>query len=264
MKQQYLKNFLAAISLTMTASFAWGLAPGFAGFLIAAALTGVQASAMLYMPSKLKDAISAENGLGITVYGLTIVSALLLSVVASVATLSAGDSDGSALRQKRASLQQRIDVFIEHDRVTQAGQLQEQLDSLPVPSVTPLQEFGGRVQTVTGIEGNTVINTVIVGIGLLLDLTVLLMGVNLVPSPELQNRSLSGAGVQPEQVNQEAEAIRQVPPSPEVLAVFQAISDGVIHAPTVRSVRELLKCSQRQAQLVAANCRQIEKQLPLI
>ena len=149
--QKHIRNGLATISFCMTGLFGFSLANGFPAFLFAVSMVLIQAGALLYMPEKFIQAKDNDSGVGMALYGGAVVTALLLSVTASVATLSSSYDKSVTAITERATLQAAIDGYIAAGFITKALTVKEQLEVLPEIEVTPLTSSAYRVEAATGI-----------------------------------------------------------------------------------------------------------------
>ena len=256
--QKHIHHGLALVSFGMTGLFGFSLASGLAALLFAVSLVLIQASSLLFMPERFRQAKQKDSGIEMLLYGGVIVSALLLSMVASVATLS-GSYEQSALSQaERASLQKAMDGYIEAGYITRGLAVREQLEALPEPEVTPLSSAAARVEAVTGVEGSLLVTAFITLLAFLLDLSVILLNRNTVTQTSNKRYAVTEASNTESHytVTDEPPALAQT--TPEVRAVVEALNDGLIKKPSVREIRQLLRCSQNHAALIARNCRQLE------
>ena len=280
--QKHIHHGLALVSFGMTGLFGFSLASGLAALLFAVSLVLIQASSLLFMPERFRQAKQKDSGIEMLLYGGVIVSALLLSMVASVATLS-GSYEQSALSQaERASLQKAMDGYIEAGYITKGLAVHDQLEALPEIEVTPLSSAAARVEAVTGVEGSLLVTAFITLLAFLLDLSVILLNRHTVTQtsnkryavtePVTEASNTESTDIQPsanlqkvtEASNTESHyTVTDEPPAlaqttPEVRAVVEALNDGLIKKPSVREIRQLLRCSQNHAALIARNCRQLE------
>lgn len=267
--QKHIHHGLSLVSFGMTGLFGFSLASGLAALLFAASLVLIQAAALLFMPERFRQARQKDSGLEMLLYGGVIVSALLLSMVASVATLSGSYEQSASAQSERAALQKAMDGYIKAGYVTKGLAVRDQLEALPDIEVTPLASAAARVEAVTGIEGALLVTVFITLLAFLLDLSVILLnshsvtkssntryavteGSNTLTFPEIQDKY---------QTASECYAVTNETPAqttPEVRAVVEALNDGLIKKPSVREIRQLLRCSQNQAAQIARNCRQLE------
>lgn len=243
--QKHIHHSLALLSFAMTGLFGFSLASGVTALLFALSMVLIQAGALLYLPGLFMMARQRDSGFLMLLYGGSVVTALLLSVTASVATLS-GSYDQTAMAMKeRATLQQAIDGYMEAGYVTKGLAVREQLEALPVPEVTPLASAALRVESATGIDGTVLVTGFITVLAFMLDLFVILLHRPVTAVTRNSNRPVFDQ-IEPEVI------------SPEVMTVLTAMDDGVIQRPSVREIRQLLRCSQQQAALIARNCRELE------
>ncbi len=251
---KHTRNGLATISFTMTGLFGLSLASGFTGILFAISMVLIQAGALIHMPEKFNQAKDKNSGLEMMVYGGTIIIALLLSVTASVATLSSNFEQSVANMTERETLQSAIDGYMEAGYITKALAVKKELEVLPDVEITPLSSAARQVEKATSWQGSSIITGFITTLAFMLDLFVILLTSNgqsnvTVVTPEKippdQNSSVS---------NQQQEVVV----TPDVQAVFNAMNDGIIKRLSVREVRQLLRCSQADAMNIARTCRQLE------
>ncbi len=266
--QKHIHHGLALVSFSMTGLFGFSLSNGVTALLFAVSMVLIQAGALLYMPEKFMQAKQKYSGFEMALYGGAVVTALLLSVTASVATLSGSYDQTATAMKERATLQSAIDGYIDAGYITKALTVQEQLEALPEIEITPLASAAVRVEAATGIHGATLVTGFITALAFMLDLFVILLRSNIVTIPVTQlsngvtiNDSVvtqaSNAPVTPDiQLNQPVTLSDNV--TPEVQAVLSAMNEGLIQKPSVREIRQLLRCSQNQAALIARNCRQLE------
>lgn len=262
---KHIRNGLASVSFVMTGLFGFSLATGFTGVLFAISMVLIQAAALLHLPGKLQQARDKDSGAEMALYGASIVTALLLSVTASVATLSGSYEQAAMAVAEYNTLQTAVDGYMEAGFITRALEVKQELDALPQPEVTPLIAAANRVTAFTGWEGSQLVTGFIAALALMLDLFVILLtsnGVTVVtqaPIMDKQPQPESQASHQaPPQVHIAPEVQPQLHITPEVQAVVNAINDGLIRKPSVREVRELLRCSQSDAMNIARTCRQLE------
>ena len=234
---KHLHSSLAAISFTMTGLFGFSLADGFTAVLFAASMVLIQAVALLHIPGLFMKAKQSDNGLLMALYGSSIALALLLSVMASVATLSGSFETMSSERKQRDTIQAAVDGYMDAGYITKALTLKE---TLPELTESPLAAAAFRVQQTTGINGETLITGFIVSLALLLDLFIIF------------TRPQSESHVTPHESKPVATLDN------DVTQVIQAIQQGEIQKPTVREVRQLLGCAQNHAAHIARTCRQLE------
>lgn len=261
--QKHIRNGLASVSFAMTGLFGFSLASGITAFLFAISMVLIQAAALLHLPARLAQAKDKDSGAEMALYGLAIVTALLLSVTASVATLSGSYEQAAMAAAEYNTLQTAVDGYMEAGYITRALEVKQQLEALPVPEVTPLVSAANRVTELTGWNGTTLITVFISALALMLDLLVILLssnagtGVTQALVMEKQQQPVESATVQPIPEPQ-LPPQQQISITPEVQTVFNAINDGLIRKPSVREVRELLRCSQSDAMNIARTCRQLE------
>ncbi len=274
--QKHIHHGLALVSFSMTGLFGFSLAAGVTALLFAVSLVLIQAAALLFMPARFRQAQQRDSGLEMALYGGVIVAALLLSMTASVATLSGSYEQSASVMAGRASLQKAMDGYIEAGYITKGLAVREQLEALPEVEVTPLASAANRIEATTGIEGSLLVTAFITLLAFLLDLSVILLNGHSVtknsndtyqPRYAVTEQSNDRYAVT-ESSNSEIEeryavteesvtpALTQT--TPEVRAVVEALNDGIIKKPSVREIRQLLRCSQNQAALIARNCRQLE------
>ena len=110
----------------------------FTALLFAISLVLIQAAALLHIPPLFIRAREQDNGLLMALYGGSVVMALLLSVMASIATLSGSFEAESAAREERKTLQAAIDGYMDAGYVTKALSVKADLDQLPEVQVSPL------------------------------------------------------------------------------------------------------------------------------
>ena len=264
--QKHIHNSLALVSFGMTGLFGFSLASGVTALLFALSLVLIQAAALLFMPARFMQAKQKDSGLELLLYGGVIVSALLLSMVASVATLSGSYEQSASAMAEKASLQKAMDGYIEAGYITKGLAVREQLEALPDAEVTPLASAANRIEAATGIEGAALVTAFITLLAFLLDLSVILLNGHSVTK---SSNGVTRYAVTEEQDDIEGSNDRYsvieepVTPAltqttPEVRAVFEALNDGIIKKPSVREIRQLLRCSQNHAAQIARNCRQLE------
>ncbi len=255
--QKHIHHGLALVSFSMTGLFGFSLASGFPAFLFAVSMVLIQAGALLYMPEKFMQAKQKDSGLEMALYGGAVVIALLLSVTASVATLSGSYDQTASSMKERATLQNAIDGYMEAGYITKALTIQQQLEALPEIEITPLASAAVRVEAVTGIDGAVLVTSFITALALMLDVFVILLRSHAVTIPVTPVTQASYAPVTPDVQAVPAVTLSGIV-TPEVQAVLSAMNDGLIQKPSVREIRQLLRCSQNQAALIARNCRQLE------
>lgn len=253
-----LRSVLLVITLGMTAQFGIGLSAGVTGFVFALVLVTIQAAALLHLPDKLQTAKENHSLLGVCLYGGSIVTALLVSVTASVATLSAYEDAALQSHQKRIALEQAVTGYMEAGYVTKALTVQEDLDALPISQPTGLQSAAQRLETLTGVDGMVTISIFVIMLALMLDGYVLMLREPVTPVTETVT--------QPETDTMRVDKVSQPPlPAPQLPAelqdVFVAVQAGQIESASVRNVRQLLSCSQQRAVEIARLCRQAQLEL---
>lgn len=249
--QKHIRNGLASVSFCMTGLFGFSLASGFTALLFAISMILIQAGALLYMPERFIEAKDKDSGIAMSLYGGAVITALLLSVTASVATLSGSYDKAATAITERETLQTAIDGYIEAGYITKALSVKSQLEALPELEVTPLASAANRIEAITGVSGYTLVTGFITSLALMLDLFVILLTSNTVTPV---TSVVTGYEEQSETI------VTSVAPmvSPEVKAVLSAMDNGVIKKPTVREVRDLLRCSQAEAMNIARTCKQLE------
>lgn len=260
--QKHIHHGLALVSFSMTGLFGFSLSNGVTALLFAVSMVLIQAGALLYMPERFMQAKQKDSGIEMALYGGTVIAALLLSITASVATLSGSYDLSASSMKEHTTLQGAIDGYMEAGYITKALEVKQELDAMPGPDISPLISTANRVTTVTGWEGSHLVTGFIATLAFMLDLFVILLASNAVttvttvtqapvtekkPQPEEQSSYQPQSHVQP-----------QYQITPEVQAVFTAINDGLIRKPFVREVRDLLRCSQADAMNIAKTCRQLE------
>ena len=274
--QKHIHHGLSLVSFSMTGLFGWSLSYGVTALLFAVSLVLIQAGALLFMPARFMQAKQQDSGLGMALYGGVIVAALALSVIASVATLSSSYDQSAQAMTERASLQKAMDGYLEAGYITKGLAVRKQLESLPEVEVTPLASAANRVEVATGVEGALLVTVFITLLAFLLDLSVILLNGHSVTVQSNARYAVTGQSNSVTQESNERYAVTEachsdsvteatVSPAitmdkatPEVLAVVEALNDGLIKKPSVREIRQLLRCSQNQAALIARNCRQLE------
>ncbi len=274
--QKHLHHGLALVSFGMTGMFGFSLASGVTALLFAVSMVMIQSSALLFMPERFQEAKKKDSGTEMALYGGVIVSALLLSMVASVATLSGSYEKSASDRAERESLQAAVDGYIEAGFITKGLAVREQIEALPELEVTPLASAADRVEAITGVSGAILVTTFITLLAFLLDLSVILTSSHAVTKNSNARYSVTeavtersneeyevkqpvldvGNNVSDCPVTDESPVLEQA--TPEVMAVVNALNEGVIKKPSVREIRQLLRCSQNHAAHIARNCRQLE------
>ena len=248
--QKHLRNTLLTVTLVMTGCFGWSLAPGYQGALFAITLVAMQGAALLHLPAMFQEEKGKDSGLGMLVYGGCIVAVIAVSIIASVATLAAAEDQDMQVRQQRETLQQAINGYMERDYVTRALEVQKELDALPVIEPTGLHSAALRVEQVTSLPGVTVVNAFIILLALMLDGFVILLSGNTTVTPVNK--------IAPELHEITDEQPVTITVTPEVQSVIEALDNGKIERLSVRQVRDLLKCSQRDAMTITRTCKQLE------
>ena len=249
--KKHIRGGLACVSFAMTGAFGFSLSSGVTALLFSVSMVLIQMAALLHLPEKFLQAKSEDCGVSMALYGGAIVGALLLSVTASVATLSGSyERDAQAMREHE-TLQAAVDGYLEAGYITRSLEVQKQLEALPEIEVTPLMAAANRIEALTGIDGASLVSGFISTLALMLDGFVILLAGNAV-TPLV-------TPVTHYPVTQESHATEPLPP--EVQTVLQAMDDGLITKPSVREVRELLRCSQSHAIRVSQLCRQLELSL---
>ena len=258
--QKHIHHGLALVSFGMTAIFGFSLASGFTALLFALSMVLIQAGALLYLPERFMQAKAKDSGLEMVLYGGVILLALLLSVTASVATLSGSYERSESTLKERATLQAAVDGYIEAGYITKAMTVRQELEALPETEAYPLAVAALRIESITGFNGGSLVTGFITTLALLLDLFVVLLrgqtaAQDLPKSRDKSEHSESEAVTAPsnEPVTLPSQRI-----TPEVQAVLSAMNDGLIKKPSVREIRQLLRCSQNHAAQIARNCRQLE------
>ena len=250
--QKHTRNSLSLISFTMTAIFGWSLASGFTALLFAISMVLIQAAALLHIPPLFLKVKEQDNGLLMALYGGAVVMALLLSVMASIATLSGSFESEAAAREEQKTLQAAIDGYMEAGYITKGLAVKEQLDQLPQLEVSPLAAAAIRIEDTTGIQGETLVTGFITSLAVMLDLFIVMLSGSLSASSQTV---ISHSQSQPEpQAQPEPHTFMQ----PEVVTVVDALNNGEIKRLSVREVRSLLRCSQAHAATIARTCRQLE------
>lgn len=269
--QKHIHSGLALVSFGMTGLFGFSLASGVTALLFAVSMVLIQAAALLFMPARFMQAKQNDSGLEMILYGGVIGSALLLSITASVATLSGSYEQSASIMAERASLQKAMDGYIEAGYITKGLTVRKQIEALPDFEVSPLASAVNRVEGVTGIHGGSLVTAFITLLALLLDLSVILLnrqGVTIIsnsvtkasyavtePDNPVTHSSNSRYSVAEEPITP---AIAIDKATSELQTVVEALNNGLIKKPSVREIRQLLRCSQNQAALIARNCRQLE------
>ena len=277
--QKHIHHGLALVSFGMTGAFGFSLASGLTAVLFALSMVLIQAGALLYLPERFMEAKVKDSGLEMALYGGVIVLALLLSVTASVATLSGSYEHSETALKERTTLQAAIDGYIEAGYITKAMAVRQELAALPESEAYPLASAALRVESVTGINGSSLVTGFITTLALLLDLFVVLLrghGVtgrshapvtavtrdsNALVTPVTEESNEPVTSVTEESngiVTEESPAEPEPQTTPEVRAVLMAMNNGVIKKASVREIRQLLRCSQHHAAQIARNCRQLE------
>ena len=264
--QSRIRNVLLAITLGMTAVFGWELAEDFTGFMFAVTLVAFQAAALLHLPAMVKDAKQRESDIELLLYGGSIALAILVSITASVATLSSAED--AALRdiRKHSTLEQAIDVYLTEGYATRAREAQAELDSLPVILPTGLQSTALRIEAITGIDGMKIISVFIVLIALMLDGFVLILGSNhqshsvtiteTRPEQDYSTLEQSSFAFDDSQKRYDVSVERKPGWPPEVHIVIRAHQSGELPKLTVSQIRDFLGCAQSKAQVVARICKE--------
>lgn len=266
--QKHVQHGLALVSFSMTGLFGCSLATGVTALLFAGSMVLIQAAALLFLPEPFRQAKRKDSGLAMALYGGVMVAALLLSMTASVATLSGSYEQSASAMAERASLQKAMDGYIDAGYITKGLSVRKQLDALPDVEVSPLASAANRVEAMTGIHGPSLITGFITLLALLLDVSIILLNRPVIsnsvtqasyavtePDNPVTHGRNSGYSVTEEPVTP---ALTVANVTPEIRAVIDALNDGLINKPSVREIRQLLRCSQNQAALIARNCRQLE------
>ncbi len=269
--QKHLRHTLSLVTLAMTALFGWSLASGLAALLFAVSMVGIQAAALLFLPEKFLLAKRADNFPVMVLHGAVIVAAVLVSVSASIATLSGAEDVAMSSRQERETLKTAIDGYMSAGYITKALEVKTELESLPEPVPSELNSAAVRLEKLTGVSGVVLVNGFIALLALLLDVTVVLLAATPATNatftmgmPEKNNSHTVTLNENPlhalktEAVPVMAEPKPQEAVPGEVQAVLSAMQSGKINKPTVRQVRDLLRCSQADAINIARACRQLE------
>ncbi|WP_420588221.1 hypothetical protein [Bacterioplanoides sp.] len=203
--QKHIHHGLALVSFGMTGLFGFSLASGVTALLFAVSMVLIQAAALLFMPERFIEAKNRDSGGEMALYGGVIVAALLLSMVASVATLSGSYEKSASARAERASLQAAMDGYIESGYITKGLEVRKQIEMLPEFDVTPLASAAERVEVVTGISGSILVTAFITLLAFLLDLAVMLTNSHAVTRNSNVRYSV------PEPVTQDSNAHYSVP-----------------------------------------------------
>jgi len=274
--QKHIHHGLALVSFGMTGLFGFSLASGVTALLFAVSMVLIQSAALLFMPERFQDAKKKDSGAEMALYGGVIVSALLLSMTASVATLSGSYGQSASAMAERASLQKAMDGYIKAGYITKGLAVRDQIEALPELEVTPLASAAEQVESVTGVSGEALVTIFITLLAFLLDLAVILTNSHSVtknsnerysiadPVTEASNERYSVADPVTEASTRESgyscadEGTVLEQATPEVRAAVAALNNGVIKKPSVREIRQLLRCSQNHAAQIARNCRQLE------
>ena len=187
---------LINLSLLATFLFLMGLGSGFSAALFAAGGVLIQLSALLYLPSLVRESWSNGRALLSIVSAIMLAMVLLISVAGSVSILS-GLSDSSVMAAgERARIQKLIeskqtaaDEYIALQRMRQALPILEEVEAhnkelgeLPAPS-----GFYLAAERVSGKNAQLLITVLIVILSIGADLMVLLLGVD----PGKKNDGLS-------------------------------------------------------------------------
>ena len=261
--QNRLRNLLLLITLAMTAKFGFGLASGITGMMFAVVLVAVQAAALLHLPAKVREAKDNGSDLAVLLYGGSIALALLVSVVASVATLSAAEDSALQDLKEREVLEQAIAGYMDAGYITRALETKAELDALPVVLPSGLQSAAMRLETVTGVDGMMTISVFVILLALMLDGYVLVLGnshgvtprhdsVVTEPLPVVMSQAQMDFG-ESQQYDVTVEHKAGWPP--EVHIVIKAHQSGELPKLTVNGVREYLGCAQEKARQVAKICK---------
>lgn len=258
--QKHLRNTLALVTLAMTALFGWSLASGLAALLFAVSMVGIQAAALLFLPEKFLQAKRIDNFPVMVLYGAVIVAAVLVSVSASIATLSGAEDVAMSARQERETLQSAVDGYMDAGYITKALEVKNQLESLPNLEPSALNSAAVRLESLTDVSGSTLVNGFIALLALLLDVTVVLLAGSNATETGIKTENIKSHDVTLS-IESLTEPFEPEPLSGEVEAVLSAMQSGEINKPTVRQVRELLRCSQADATNIARACRQLEPSL---
>lgn len=248
--KKHIRGGLACVSFAMTGAFGLSLSSGVTALLFAVSMVLIQTAALLHLPEQFLKAKSDDHGLAMVLYGGAITGALLLSVIASVATLSGSYEKDAQAMAERATLQAAVDGYIEAGYITRSLEVREQLQALPRVEITPLMAAAQQVEALTGIHGASLVSGFITALALMLDGFVILLAGHTVTRVTAHVTPL---------VTEESNATEPLPP--EIQTVFQAMDDGLITKPSVREVRELLRCSQSHAIRISQICRQLELSL---
>ena len=270
-EQTVIRGVLVFLSLLATFVFLVGLGSGFAAILFALGGTVIQLTALLYLPGLMTEAWSNDR---LIVSGLScfaLVAVVLISVAGSASILSGLAEEDAQAASERAGLvalanakQESADRLIALDHISRAqpileevAEIRAQITNLPAPS-----GFYLAAQRIAGTNAYTLITVVILTLALLLDGIILLLGI------ESQPQTVDVIS----ETREEAQPQPQPEPQPtstqeyerELLEIRKAIKAGELNAPSVRSVRALLGCSQNKAIEVARLCRAAEQQMSLI
>ena len=252
---------LIGLSLIATFFFLVGMGSGFGAVLFATGGTLTQAAALLYLPDLMFKAWDNNRLIVSGLSGSALAVVVLISVAGSASILSGLTEESAQVASKRAGLvalaqakQESADRLIALDRITKAQpllkeveELNARISELPTPS-----GFYLAAQRIGGTRADSLISTVILALSLLLDGVALLLGIE--SRPETVE-----VITEPDPERDPALEYKR-----EVLEIRKAIQEGELNAPSVRSVRALLGCSQNKAVEIAKLCRAADEQMALL